>query len=72
MDAATPARRFEGLFTTKADPGTGPGLATVSDIVTGNGGLIPCGSHIGPRRTRVRTACALASPGTSEFSKHRS
>jgi len=60
MDAATRAHLFEALFTTKkAGKGTGLGLATVHDIVVGNGGLIHVDSAP-DRGTRVTVILPLA------------
>jgi two-component system, cell cycle sensor histidine kinase and response regulator CckA len=66
MDAATRAHLFEAFFTTKAaDKGTGLGLATVHDIVTGNGGLIHVDSAPG-HGTRVTLLLPLAAPAACE------
>jgi two-component system cell cycle sensor histidine kinase/response regulator CckA len=62
MDAATRAHLFDAFFTTKASQGTGLGMATVRDIVTGNGGLIhvqsapACGTRVSVLLPRVPEA----------------
>jgi signal transduction histidine kinase len=58
MDAATQAHLFEAFFTTKPGSGTGLGLATVHDIVSGNGGLIHVESAPA-RGTRVHVLLPL-------------
>jgi PAS domain S-box-containing protein len=58
MDAATRAHLFEAFFTTKAENGTGLGLATVHEIVTTNGGLIDVDSAPGTG-TRVSVLLPL-------------
>jgi signal transduction histidine kinase len=60
MDDATRAHLFEAFFTTKpTGKGTGLGLTTVHDIVTGNGGLIHVESKLG-RGTRFTVLLPLA------------
>jgi len=72
MDDATRAHLFEAFFTTKAAKGTGLGLATIHDIVTGNGGLIHVDSAL-QRGTRVSVLLPLVpeatlnSRGTQDF-----
>jgi len=52
MDPTTRSHLFEAFYTTKGGKGNGLGLATVHDIVTGNGGLIhvdsapACGTRV--------------------------
>ena len=60
MDAETQSHLFETFFTTKANKGTGLGLATVHEIVTGNGGLIHVDSEPG-RGTRVTILLPVSS-----------
>jgi signal transduction histidine kinase len=79
MDAATRAHLFEAFFTTKTGKGTGLGLATVYDIVTGNGGLIhvesapACGTRVSVLLPlvpdAVLNATAVGSVGDSEDQK---
>ncbi len=72
MDDATRAHLFEAFFTTKAGKGTGLGLATVHEIVTGNGGLIHVDSAL-QRGTRVSVLLPLVpetvlnARGTQDF-----
>lgn len=67
MDEETRARLFEPFFTTKGSKGTGLGLTTVHDIVTGNGGLIYVDSK--PMKgTRVSVLLPLAVQESSGLS----
>ena len=67
MDAATQSHVFEAFFTTKAaGKGTGLGLATVRDIVTGNGGLIHIDSAPA-RGTRVTVLLPLVPAAVQTF-----
>ena len=59
MDDTARGHLFEPFFTTKAGKGTGLGLATVYDIVSGNGGLIHVDSVPGCG-TRITTLLPLA------------
>ena len=61
MDSKTQAHLFEAFFTTKAGKGTGLGLATVYDIVSGSGGLIHVESALGCG-TRVSVILPLVPP----------
>jgi two-component system, cell cycle sensor histidine kinase and response regulator CckA len=66
MDAATQGHLFEAFFTTKSGKGTGLGLATVHDIVTGNGGLIYVDS-VPARGTRVSVLLPLVHETAPDF-----
>ena len=73
MDDATRDHLFEAFFTTKGRNGTGLGLATVHDIVTGNGGIIHVDSARG-KGTRITVLLPLATeaqPGAEPAGEQR-
>jgi two-component system cell cycle sensor histidine kinase/response regulator CckA len=71
MDAHVRAHLFEPFFTTKEGKGTGLGLATVHDIVTGNGGLIYVNSEMG-RGTRFSVILPLVPAPLTDSCKTKS
>jgi two-component system, cell cycle sensor histidine kinase and response regulator CckA len=72
MDASTRDQLFKVFFSTKANKGTGLGLATVHDIVTSNGGLIHVDSalNLGTRVTVLLPLIADAACPASQSPVH--
>lgn len=65
MDDETRSHLFEPFFTTKGGKGTGLGLTTVHEIVTGSGGLIYVDSAL-KKGTRVSVLLPLAVQESSD------
>jgi len=77
MDAETQVHLFEAFFTTKSGKGTGLGLATVHDIVTGNGGLIyvesapACGTRVSVLLPLVHETAPDSTPGNETIPERK-
>jgi signal transduction histidine kinase len=66
MDERTRAHLFDAFFTTKAEKGTGLGLATVYEIVTSHGGLLHVDSALNGG-ARVSVLLPLVPPEILKF-----